>query len=97
MMERNEIIFLSLAVVGLVAVVLFEIKRNTGLTIPPASVDANEAGAQVEARPEIGPAYLTTNTPNFNPGPPVYNVLPALGSQVAAQNAGGNTSCNSCG
>lgn len=92
-MDKWEKIFLALAAVALVGVVIFHVASGSNLTLPVADIPAPDAN---DLPPDLGPAYLTMNTPNFNPGPPVFNVMPKMAAAVSTQNSGGNSSCNSC-
>lgn len=92
-MHGSEKIFLGLCAVALVAILIFE-AGTRGITVPVASVEPSKVP---DLPPDIGLSYLTMNTPNFNPGPPVYNVMPKMAAAVATVNSGGNSSCNSCG
>jgi hypothetical protein len=97
-MERSEKIFVMLLGTALIAVVLIELRsRNQAAQTAATGVATQPVADSAPVAPEIGPAYLTINTPGFNPGPPVYNLMPSLAAGVSTQNAGGNSSCNSCG
>lgn len=95
-MERGEKIFLWVLGVGLLALIIWEVKSRS--PIPQADLQASEQGNQEGVVPQPvmaeGPAYLVMNQPSYNPGPPVFNVMPAMAKAVALQNSG---SCSTCG
>lgn len=90
-MDRNEKLFIALAVIALAAVVLFKIKQP----VNPAEKPIDGSPDSIPA-PQ-GPEYLTYNQP-YGFGPPLQNVLPNLASGVIApQNMNEYNYTASCG
>lgn len=90
-MDKNEKIFLALAVAALVAIVLFRLKAPD-----------NPAQKPIDGAPESvpsvgGPEYLMYNQP-YSFGPPLQNVLPNQASGVIAPQGNGEYNYTaSCG
>lgn len=96
-MTREETTFVGIALLGLAALVIYDVRTKNAVATPDApTLDP------LQAMQSTGPAYLIYNQP-WAFSPPVGNVLPAVTSGQAGQVAGqGPTptspaTCNTCG
>lgn len=94
-MDKSEKIFLFLFATVLTALVIWEVRSRQSAT-PLTVTDSGDSSTAQTAVPlaATGREYLVYNQPQYNPGPPMFNVMPAMAKAVALNNSG---SCYSCG
>jgi hypothetical protein len=102
-MTHGERIFLTLAALGVVAVVIFELRQPAPVAMPPTDPNGNGLVSNTPKTSDLttGPGYLIYNQP-YAFSPPVANFIPenTMGENgVATSTVQGQSfsTCDECG